>query len=279
MEPENKPPVNLYKKLLLISDEMGRIPKTGYNNYHKYAYVTESDAMDKFRSLCVKHDVMVLTSLVGQQRVNSQLTCIEMSYTIVDTTTGENIYCVFPGQGSDPQDKGAPKAMASSYKYFILKQFLVPTGDDPERDEAPAKQATKPQTLTGHAASLVKDESWLDEKGKTLIEGTPSEPKTLYHEKLTAKQRAVYDEICDLLIDLCEANGKDMEDTLEMVSEWRDEKTGKVKKAGARKPGDLSYAIEAKSKNGWSAADFALNNLKKFDKESLKNNLENWRNP
>lgn len=277
MESEIKPPVNLYKKILAISDEMGRLPKSGYNNYHKYAYVTEADAMDRLRGLCVKHGVVIIPTLIGQQRVNGDLTCVEVSYTIADAVTGETVTCVVPGQGKDSGDKGVYKALTGSFKYFILKTYLVPTGDDPERDEASAKQTSKPIAKSQPAVISSIDEPWNDEHGKPLIEAAPTLAKNA-QGKIIAKAEAVKQEIVDLLIDLAGSNAKDIGDTLEMVSEWRDKTTNKVNKAGIRDVAQINYTPHLKSKKGWSDGDFILDNLRNLESSGeFKDILTNWR--
>ena len=38
------------------------------------------------------------------------------------------------GAGDDGADKGLYKAYTGAVKYFLMKTFLIPTGDDPEAD-------------------------------------------------------------------------------------------------------------------------------------------------
>jgi hypothetical protein len=44
------------------------------------------------------------------------------------------------GAGTDSGDKAPYKAMTGASKYAELLSFLIPTGDDPEKDEKPSRQ-------------------------------------------------------------------------------------------------------------------------------------------
>ena len=143
---------NLSKKLLLIAEGMGRLPKNGFNAFHKYNYVLESDAMDKFRELAIQHGVMVCPSaqIIG---VTGDITSVDVNYELLDTESGERLVVKMPGQGQDKGDKGVYKALTGSFKYFIMKTFMVPTGDDPEHDEQGTKQVAPPPPFPRQAAS------------------------------------------------------------------------------------------------------------------------------
>ena len=47
------------------------------------------------------------------------------------------------GSGDDPADKGLYSAYTGAVKYFLMKAFLIPTGDDPEADEGTDKRAAE----------------------------------------------------------------------------------------------------------------------------------------
>ena len=69
----------------------------------------------------------------------------------LDGETGASIKKPWRGYGTDKEDKGGYKAMTGGEKYFLLKTFLIPTGDDPEAtDDARDQRArdTKPSAET-----------------------------------------------------------------------------------------------------------------------------------
>ena len=62
------------------------------------------------------------------------LTTVKGNVEFIDGDTGESYIAEGVGQGADSGDKGVYKAITGMMKYILLKTFLVPTGDDPERD-------------------------------------------------------------------------------------------------------------------------------------------------
>ena len=132
-------------KLIEIMESVERIPKNGWNNFHNYAYATEADIADALRSELSSRKVLLLPSVTGSERdfvgdKGRVLTHLAMEFTFMDAETGETITRQWFGSGTDSEDKGTYKAMTGGEKYFLLKTFLVPTGDDPEAGEGEGQQ-------------------------------------------------------------------------------------------------------------------------------------------
>jgi len=128
---------NLATKLSEIYDEVRAVEKTGENDYHGYTYVEEAQIVAKIRKALAERDIMLTSSTVDMKKSgkDGSLTTVEMQYTFIDGETGAKITKHWYGEGKDDQDKGAYKAYTGATKYFLLKTFLVPTGDDPESFE------------------------------------------------------------------------------------------------------------------------------------------------
>lgn len=124
---------NIYKKMLNIMNNMSRVPKNGYNSYNKYKYVKEEDLVDYIRPLLVENGLAFTSNMVEQER-NEDFTKVKMEFTLVDVDTQETLTSIYWGEGQDKQDKGIYKAVTGAEKYFLMKTFLVATGDDPEED-------------------------------------------------------------------------------------------------------------------------------------------------
>lgn len=132
----------LYMKLVEVMAAVQRVPKSGYNNFHKYSYVTEEDLTLAVRSELSSRMVMVIPSvidvshrgIVTQKGKDSTITTVRLAFTFVDGETGASHRAEWAGAGEDPADKGIYKAYAGAMKYFLMKAFMIPTGDDPERD-------------------------------------------------------------------------------------------------------------------------------------------------
>ena len=124
-----------------VIELVGSIAKTGYNEYSGYNYVEEAEVVRVIRSALLKAGLSfnVSTSeILPPNTINTELGefynyTIKMIFTLVDTETGYFESCPWLGMGSDQGDKAVYKAYTSGVKYFLLKNFLLPTDDDVER--------------------------------------------------------------------------------------------------------------------------------------------------
>jgi ribosomal protein L37AE/L43A len=79
------------------------------------------------------------------------LTTLTMTFTFLDGDSGQELTRPWAGAGTDKEDKGLYKAMTGGEKYFLLKTFLMPTGDDPEKDDDKAPRGRQRQQETTSA--------------------------------------------------------------------------------------------------------------------------------
>lgn len=126
-------PLELAKKLLKIMGELHRIPKNGYNEFHKYTYVSEADVTDTLRGQLADNGVMLFTNVEDATR-QGEISTVWVSFTLMDIDSGEYWTSRYPGEGKDANDKGIPKAITAATKYFLLKAFMLSAGDDPENE-------------------------------------------------------------------------------------------------------------------------------------------------
>lgn len=138
----------LAKKLAEVMAAVSRIPKRGRNDFHKYDYATEADIAEAIRAELAQRHVILIPAITDQSRESvgekgSVLTTLRMEFTFYDGESGDTITRPWIGAGTDKEDKGVYKAMTGGEKYFLLKTFLLPTGDDPEADDK-KKAAAKP---------------------------------------------------------------------------------------------------------------------------------------
>ncbi len=139
---------SLVSKLADVQAAIGVIAKTGRNTFQNYSYAEEAAIVEAVRGELAKRSIMVLPSILSVTREDT-LTTIKISYTITDGDSGESLTCEWAGTGSDKQDKGLYKAITGSLKYFLLKTFLMPTGDNGIADdpEHPAREVEDEPTL------------------------------------------------------------------------------------------------------------------------------------
>lgn len=161
-------PGSLAAKLALITGEMAHVPKMGENKSQNYKFVRESDVAERASALLAAHHIylhqtVVSNALMDLYKTSSglqmRLSSVIMEFQFIDGDTGEvSPLASFPGQGADTGDKGLYKAMTGAEKYFLMKTFLVSTGDDPEADEkvdkatAASEAAAGPRVVRGNVA-------------------------------------------------------------------------------------------------------------------------------
>lgn len=159
---------SLVRKLAEVMAAVDRIPKSGHNNFHNYDYAMEADITSAVRGELAKRHVMLIPSVTKTEFIEGKnakgnverIYTVTARFTFHDGESGETIGFDMVGQGSDPSDKGLFKCLTGVVKYAIMKTFLIPTGDDPEKEEAkpvatPAK-AAKPAAPKVESAQVPK---------------------------------------------------------------------------------------------------------------------------
>lgn len=148
-------------KLQAIMERVDRIKKDARNDFHKYKYASEKIIKETLHAELVKEKVLfqlngidlrvdVIKTAKGE---DTNLTHIKFEYKFIDSETGDTLTGTFYGTGEDKGDKGTYQATTGAIKYILTSMFLIPTGDDPEKDKEPnngkdPKKKTKAQTET-----------------------------------------------------------------------------------------------------------------------------------
>lgn len=149
---------SLVKKLAKIMNEMGAVPKTGWNNFNKYNYTTEADIqaitskrMAKENIIMTPYEIEHSTREVTTRKGNAEYVYQgTWDFEILDGDSDEKLTIRVSGEGQDSGDKGPFKALTGAHKYALMKLFQISTGDDPERDagesnQQPMQQKTEQQ--------------------------------------------------------------------------------------------------------------------------------------
>lgn len=149
-------PTKLAKKLISIMSQVERIPKNGYNDFHKYHYATESDVKEGCRQLMADAKVLMTLSIQDIEQVRDDIVRVTSLVTFTDAESGETLSFCVAGDGQDKNDKGIYKAITGSTKYALMSSFLIPTGDDPEKDATDGKKTSAAQKAANAAAAKKK---------------------------------------------------------------------------------------------------------------------------
>lgn len=156
------PTNSIAKKICQIMAECENLEKKGYNEFHKYHYVREAEAVNGIRGLLGKYGLAIIPNLQDQsvkeietRNGRQYLTHAKIKYTLICAETGEERQIEWAGFGQDTGEKGFYKALAGSHKYLLMKLFNVSAGDemDPENEtksngDKSAPRATRRQQPT-----------------------------------------------------------------------------------------------------------------------------------
>lgn len=132
------------------STEIGSVSKDGYNRAQGYAFVGDEHIMAKAQSALADNGLCIapleMEHASAKNLKETQLICTVRVTWLVSHVSGEWFTIQTVGEGADSADKGAYKAMTGARKYAFRLLFNIPTGDDAEKDDAPAqRQQSAPQ--------------------------------------------------------------------------------------------------------------------------------------
>lgn len=148
--------MTLAAKLAEVMAEVEGVAKRGHNDHFGYDFATEADVSAAIRGGLARRQVallpsitdihdQVITTKTNQGEKTKIITTVRMVFTFIDGETGEREDRSWAGRGEDAADKGLAKAITGGNKFFCLKAFQIPTGDDPERDAQPKQKQPRQQ--------------------------------------------------------------------------------------------------------------------------------------
>lgn len=155
---------NLYQKLLLITEEIGKIEKTGRNSQQGYEFIEQAQVVAEVRVQLAKHGVMIIPETVSRTLGRYEVTRsngkpgvdiharVASRYTLVNADNpDEKMVCEWDaGEAIDSGDKATNKATTASHKYFLMKLFNISDKDDPDAETpvaAPQQSPTSPEPV------------------------------------------------------------------------------------------------------------------------------------
>ena len=133
MEKSNKEQGSIHAKMVAVMGEVNRLPKNGYNSFHKYKYATSEDVADCVRSAMAKHGLAFLPS-VDEVTRDKDITRMCMTMRFLDSETGQILESPWVAEAGDKGDKGINKCITAGVKYFLLKTFIISSGDEEDAD-------------------------------------------------------------------------------------------------------------------------------------------------
>lgn len=135
----------LFLKMTRVMGRLDRIEKRGKNQFFNYEFVTSDDVLDAVRKAMSAEGLALYVSMLGTSVVETGgldkqgkpkvKHVTDFEFTFADSETGETLPCIWRGEALDNEDKALSKCATSAEKYFLLKTFLIGTGDEPDPDE------------------------------------------------------------------------------------------------------------------------------------------------
>lgn len=127
--------MNIYEKINKIMADTPYIFKDGKIEFGntKYRAVTEENVLNMLRPKMIEQGLVMFPVSLELSK-DGIITTANMVFKVVNAENPEEFILVASGgQGADTQDKGAGKSITYSQKYALLKLYLVPCGDDPDK--------------------------------------------------------------------------------------------------------------------------------------------------
>ncbi len=131
--------MSIHKKLLEIQKQVPFLKKgtEGFN----YKYTSPEKVLNTFNPLLAEQGLFLTTEIVKTNVIATEvktnkgtrienLFVLDLKMIFTDVETGEKLEIPWAGSGCNGEEKGFGSALTYAERYFFLKQFNVPTGED-----------------------------------------------------------------------------------------------------------------------------------------------------
>lgn len=142
----------VFGKVAKVMAAVRTLAKDGNNTYDNYRYISADNAFETIgkamadAGLVALPTVVELTTEVGQSAGGkAQLrTLIHGQITLACAETGDTWTSDWYGEGVDRGDKSINKAMTAMMKYYLLRLFMIGSGEDADSESPEVEQPTRP---------------------------------------------------------------------------------------------------------------------------------------
>lgn len=140
--------LNLYQKLLKITEEVGMIEKTGRNSMQNYAFIEQAQVVATLRPQLAKWGVFIIPETISRTVERYDVTrgngkpgvdmhaLVVSRYTVINADKpDERFVCEWDaGEAIDSSDKATNKATTASHKYYLMKLFNISDKEDADAE-------------------------------------------------------------------------------------------------------------------------------------------------
>ena len=125
---------SLAARMAAVMGGISRLKKTGWNNHQSYEFATDGDVSDLVRGSLSENGIafcIEAVDIVSREPHGKQYRIVIKWRMMLTNADDKNDYLELDwfSEALDSQDKAFSKAATSAVKYFLLKTFLVSTGD------------------------------------------------------------------------------------------------------------------------------------------------------
>lgn len=140
--------MNIYEKMLAITEEVQNVEKKGFNAFSNYKYVRAVDVVEAIQKSIIKHGVFIAISELDN-KISSEprdkggfnhYSDLKCHATFINAEKPEEkIEVEYFARASDTGDKDIYKAKTNGLKYLYTQQFMLVTDVliDAEEEKAP----------------------------------------------------------------------------------------------------------------------------------------------
>jgi hypothetical protein len=186
-------PLNLYQKMLLITEAVGKIEKTGTNTAQNYKFIEQAAVVAEIRVRLKEFGVVIIPETLDRTMeryvqmkpgykandpMKEQSTFhanVKSRYTIINADNPEErIICEWDaGEALDTSDKATNKATTASHKSFLMKTFFISDKEDPDlhSPEAPITPVYNPNDFPPEPVHDIQDSEGITPEAITQLEG------------------------------------------------------------------------------------------------------------
>lgn len=157
----------IFQKLLEVKKDVPYLKKNKQG--HKYNYADPESVLGTINPLLNKVGLFLKTEILDSKITPTEITdkngvhmenlyLLKLKYTWIDVESGETSEVLWESSGCNGEEKGLGSALTYSERYFMLKTFNIPTGeDDPDaRQSDDRKQVVDTKREEAKARLLVK---------------------------------------------------------------------------------------------------------------------------
>lgn len=162
----------IYAALAAVQAEVLPVSKGRKNEQQGYPFRGIEDVVAMIHPLLAKHGVLMLPTVVEQQRheyttanakvMNVAVLTVRFDFVAED---GSSLAIVTVGEGADSMDKATNKAMTAAQKYALTLAFSIPFGDQADGDGKAPGERSSPQRRqaprqSGGGKGTITEKQW-----------------------------------------------------------------------------------------------------------------------